>query len=77
MQMNLCQKSADETTEEVEATDTSSAMSIIEIPGNIDFKLVSSLNHIVYDKMDITNLTGTFLVKDKKVMMDNLNMKSA
>ncbi|HAF27446.1 MAG TPA: hypothetical protein DCG75_00220 [Bacteroidales bacterium] len=67
-------ESTDETTAEVETVDTSSAMSIIEIPGNIDFKLVSSLNHIVFDKMDITNLTGTFLVKDKKVMMNNLKM---
>ncbi len=56
-----------------EETDTA-ATGVIEIPGNIDFKLVSNLDHIVYDKMDITNLTGTFLVKDKKVLMDNLNM---
>lgn len=67
-------ESTDETTEEVETIDTSSAMSIIEIPGNIDFKLVSSLDHIIYDKMDITNLTGTFLVKEKKVVMNNLQM---
>ncbi len=57
------------------AVDTASAMSVIEVPGNIDFKLESSLKHIAYDKMDITDLTGTFLVKDKKVMMNNLNMK--
>ena len=48
--------------------------SVIEIPGNIDVKLASNLDHILYDKLDITNLTGTFLVKDKKLMMDNLNM---
>ncbi|HSH53350.1 MAG TPA: AsmA-like C-terminal region-containing protein, partial [Bacteroidales bacterium] len=47
---------------------------VVEIPGNIDFKLVSKLDHILYDKLDITNLTGTFLVKNKKLMMDNLNM---
>ncbi|NOQ26331.1 MAG: AsmA family protein [Bacteroidales bacterium] len=67
-----------ETTEEVsdvEVPDTSSAMNIIEIPKNIDFKLVSTLDHIIYDQMDITDLTGTFLVKDQKVMMNNLKMK--
>lgn len=69
-------ESSDENNSEVETTesDTVSVMSIIEVPGNIDFKLVSSLNRIRYDKMDITNLTGTFLVKDKKVMMNNLKM---
>jgi cell division septum initiation protein DivIVA len=47
---------------------------IVEIPENIDVKLTSNLDHILYDKLDITNLTGIFLVKDKKLMMDNLNM---
>ena len=41
---------------------------------NIDFRLISELDHIVYDNMDITDLTGTFLVKDKKVIMNNLKM---
>ena len=60
---------------EQEQVDTlSEALSVIEIPANIDFRLVSSLNHIIYDKMDITNLKGIFLVKDQKVVMDNLNM---
>ena len=64
-----------EETEETEVpVDSTSVMSAIEVPDKIDFKLVSSLNHIVYDKMDIKNLTGTFLIKDKKVMMNNLNM---
>ena len=59
---------------DVEETDTASVMSVIEIPANIDFKLESSLDHILYDKMDISDLTGTFLIKDKKVVMDNLKM---
>lgn len=59
---------------EVEVSDTSSTMSIIEIPKNINFKLVSTLDHIIYDQMDITDLKGTFLVKDQKVMMNNLKM---
>ena len=62
------------TEEEISEIDTSSAMSIVEIPGNIDFKLVSTLDHILYDKMDITDLTGVFVIKDQKVMMNNLKM---
>lgn len=64
-------KSAEVETSEI---DTASVMGIVEIPENIDFKLVSSLDHIIYDEMDISELTGTFLVKDKKVMMNNLKM---
>ncbi len=60
-------------TEEIVA-DTTSAMSIIEVPDRIDFRLISTLDKILYDNMEITNLKGTFLVKDKKVIMDNLNM---
>jgi len=60
--------------EETVLVDTASAMGVFEVPGNIDFILNSELNHIIYDKMDITNLTGVFVIKDKKVMMNNLNM---
>ncbi|MDA3954318.1 MAG: AsmA family protein, partial [Bacteroidales bacterium] len=59
---------------EISVADTASEVSIIEIPENIDFKLVSTLDKIIYDQMDITDLTGTFLVKDQKVMMNNLKM---
>lgn len=50
-------------------------MAVVEIPKNIDFRLVSKLDHIIYDKMDINNLNGVFLVKDQKLVMDNLNMQ--
>ena len=63
---------AQETEDIVE--DTTSTMGIIEVPERIDFRLVSTLDKILYDNMEITNLKGTFLVKDKKVIMDNLNM---
>ncbi|MBU8893767.1 MAG: AsmA family protein [Bacteroidales bacterium] len=54
--------------------DSASVMTVFEVPDKIDFKLISSLNHILYDNMDIKNLTGTFLIKDKKILMDNLDM---
>jgi hypothetical protein len=50
------------------------AMSVIEIPRNVDFALNAKVNHIYYDKMDITNLNGKLTVKDGKMNMDNLNM---
>ncbi len=49
-------------------------MTIVEIPKNVDFAMNTKINHIYYDKMDISNLNGKLLVKDGKVNMDNLNM---
>ena len=53
----------------------SSAMSVIEIPKNVDFSMKATVNHIYYDKMDISSVNGNLLVKDGKVNMDNISMK--
>ncbi len=49
-------------------------MSVFEIPKNIAFTMHTKINHIYYDKLDISNLNGNLGVKDGKVNMDNLNM---
>jgi len=82
--INVNEFMSEEASEEVDADVTSNELveedtltqssGVMEIPGNIDFRLTSELKHIVYDNMDITDLTGTFLVKDQKVMMNNLKM---
>lgn len=60
-------------TADTAAVDTT-AMSVIEIPKNVDFLMTTKVNHIYYDKMDISSLNGKLAVKDGKVNMDNLNM---
>ncbi len=55
-------------------TEDSVTTAIFEVPERIDFRLISSLDKILYDKMEITNLKGTFTIKDEKLIMDNLNM---
>ena len=68
--------------EETEATATTEgsagleeeALSIIEVPKNIDFVLASSLKKVIYDNMDIDNIKGELIVKDQKVSMNNLAM---
>jgi hypothetical protein len=62
-----------ESTETTEATDTI-PLSVVEIPGNIDFKLVSRLNKIYYDKLEMENTIGTILVREKKVILDGVSM---
>ncbi|PLX20340.1 MAG: AsmA family protein, partial [Marinilabiliales bacterium] len=60
---------------QIETTeDTLTSSGVFQVPERIDFRLISKLDRILYDKMEITNLNGTFIVKDEKVVMDNLNM---
>ena len=55
-------------------TEDSVTTAIFEVPERIDFRLISNLHKILYDKMEITNLEGAFIIKKEKVIMDNLNM---
>jgi len=64
---------AGETSTEAQA-DTTSSMSVIEIPKNIDFVLQSNIGKVLYDKMEISNMVGVLKVKDGKVDMENLSM---
>jgi hypothetical protein len=49
-------------------------LSLIAVPGNIDFKLVSRIDKMYYDKLQIENTIGTILVKDSRVILDGLKM---
>lgn len=60
--------------EQLAVEDSVVTTGVFEVPDRVDFSLISKLDKILYDKMEITELNGTFLVKDKKVVMDNLNM---
>ena len=62
-----------EETEEVVAKDTT-VMTVIEVPGNIDFTLTSKLKKVKYDKIEIDNVNGLILVKDRKVLLTNLSL---
>jgi hypothetical protein len=61
--------------EETAQADTAT-IGVIEIPKNIDFKLNVHLKQVVFDRMDITNLTGQVAVKDGKVDMKNLSLNA-
>jgi len=65
---------AGEETVDTTQVDTT-AMSVIEIPKNIDFAMNSNFKQIIYDKLIITDLKGKLLVKDGIVRMDKLGMK--
>jgi hypothetical protein len=64
--------SPSETVEET-TTDTA-ALSIIEIPGNIDFRLSTAIDQINYDKLIIRDVYGVVIVKDSRAILDKLKM---
>jgi hypothetical protein len=49
-------------------------MKIIDVPGNIDFRFTSAISKLYYDKLEIDNLKGLIIVKDKTVKMEKLSM---
>ena len=49
-------------------------LSVVEVPKNIDFRLASKINKIYYDKLVIDNTTGIIIVKDGKVLLQDLSM---
>jgi hypothetical protein len=55
------------------AADTS-AMSPIELPGNIDFTLNANFAKMVYDVHEITNVQGDIVLRDKIASLNNLRM---
>jgi vacuolar-type H+-ATPase subunit H len=63
-------------TEESETPETGDtlALSVIEIPRNIDFSMAADYKMIVYDNIELKNVNGNLLVKDAAVNLDNLKM---
>ncbi len=57
----------------IQSTDTI-PLSIIEVPANLNLKMVSTFKQIRYDKMDITNVKGLIVVKDAAAKLTNLSM---
>lgn len=49
-------------------------LSIIEVPGNIDFVLHSDFNKLFYDNMEMTDVSGIIEINNKKVNLKNLKM---
>ncbi len=61
---------------EATTTETSDTLSVIEIPANIDFVLNSKINAIKYDNMDINNLAGSIIIKDKKLSFEGVSLNT-
>jgi len=56
------------------STDTIEPSKPFEVPDNINFSLQATVNRALYDKMTITGITGKAVIKERKVILDGLNM---
>jgi hypothetical protein len=54
----------------------STKMGIIEIPKNLDFNLTGNFKQVIFDKLNMSNITGQITVKDGKAEMNNLSMNA-
>ena len=62
------------TTEATPAASDTSAMSPIELPGNIDFTLNANFAKMIYDVNEITNVQGGIVLRNQIASLNNLRM---
>ena len=68
---------AEVTTEEPAAEEqVEEAMGVIQVPENIDFRMQADFKQVLFGKMNITDLKGLLVVKDRKVDMQNLSLNT-
>ena len=72
--LNQIMGEGEEKPAEVEAPVESEPAPAIEVPKNVDFAMNVNIGTILFDKLNISNTTGTVLVKDGKAQMQRLNM---
>ncbi len=72
--VDLNQFTGEEETETAPAAIAEEEMSVIEVPGNINFTMNSTIGKLIYDDMTIDNVDGQVVIKDKAVKLSNLKM---
>lgn len=55
-------------------TDSATINKPFQVPDNINLVLQATLDKVLYEKMNITGVNGKMTVKEKKVVLDGLNM---
>jgi hypothetical protein len=71
--LNEFMTEGEEVAEEETAEDTV-PFSVFPVPSNIDFRLVSTIDRLIYDKLEIDKTIGIIYIKDSKVVLENLSM---
>lgn len=66
--------SEEESTSATTTSEEEAPLSVIEVPRNINFKLNTNIGKLIYDNIDMTNVSGVVSIADSKVSLDNLKM---
>lgn len=61
--------------ESVEGSSEEEPMEVVEVPGNIDFVLNSTIGKIHLEDYDIDNFKGKVTVKDQRMALENTSMR--
>jgi len=80
--LDLNELMGEESTEEATAESTEVASTpendtpggAVEIPSNIDFVLNTQINKMLYDKLDISNASGSAIIRNSRITLDNFMM---
>ncbi|UCH14076.1 MAG: AsmA family protein, partial [Bacteroidales bacterium] len=72
--LNLNEFMTGEEEPEAEVIKDTVPLSVIEVPENIDFRLISKIDKIIYDKLEIDDTYGIISIRDGKVVLENLSM---
>jgi len=62
-----------EATPEEETDSDTSGYGTIKVPTNIDFRLTSNINSIIYDNLELNNAKGGIIIKDGAVNLSGLS----
>jgi hypothetical protein len=74
MDLNELMASSSSTTQAAPTAADTAAMTVAEVPGNIDFVLNANFTKVLYDNLVIDNMNGNIEIKKRKVDMTNLNL---
>jgi hypothetical protein len=74
MDLNELMASSGSTTTAKPTVADTAAMTVAEVPGNIDFNLNANFAKVLYDNLTIDNMVGNIVVRQQKVDMTNLNL---
>jgi uncharacterized protein involved in outer membrane biogenesis len=74
MDLNELMGSTEPTTAATPAPTDTVPMTIVEVPGNIDFNLNANFTKVLYDNLTIDNMNGNIVIRQRKVDMTNLKL---
>lgn len=61
------------TTQTADSVSTA-AISVFEVPANIDFQMDANMKQVLFDNMTFNNMNGKLIIKNSKIDMKNLSM---